>query len=67
MGNKSCVDKFIVDSWTDEVAMENELLKQEMDYHTKALVALKGKKTCRSLMREQPSLLLVLQGRQGAI
>lgn len=41
--NKSCVEHVIVDSCTDKVAIENEVLKQEVDHLTKDLVLLKGK------------------------
>jgi hypothetical protein len=34
---------FVVDSCTNEVVMENEALKQEVDHRTKGLIMLKGK------------------------
>lgn len=42
--NKSCVETVIVDSCTNKVATENELLKQEVDHLMKDLIKLKGKK-----------------------
>jgi hypothetical protein len=41
---KSRVESFIVDSCTDDVVMENDVLKKELDRLTKDLIKLKGKK-----------------------
>ena len=41
--NQVCVEKVVVDTCTQEVAMENEQLKQEVACLTKDLTQLKGK------------------------
>ena len=41
--NQVCVKKVIVDTCTQEVAMENEQLKQEVAHVTKDLTQVKGK------------------------
>ena len=41
--NQVCVEKVIVEIYTQEVAMENEQLKQEVAHLTKGLTQVKGK------------------------
>ena len=41
--NQVCVEKVIVDTCTQEVAIENEQLKQEVAHLTKDLTQVKGK------------------------
>ena len=41
--NQICVEKVVVDTCTQEVAMENEQLKKEVARLTKDLTQLKGK------------------------
>ena len=41
--NQVCVEKVIIDTCTQEVAMENEQLKQEVAHLTKDLTPVKGK------------------------
>ena len=43
MFNQVCVEKVIVDTHIQEVAMENEQLKQEVAHLTKDLTQVKGK------------------------
>ena len=41
--NQVCVEKVVVDTCTQEVAMENEQLKQEVAHLTKDLTQVRGK------------------------
>ena len=53
--NQVCVEKVVVDTCTQEVAIENEQLKQEVARLTKDLTQVKGKRSKPNFIKITPS------------
>ena len=53
--NQVCVEKVVVDTCTQEVAKENEQLKQEVARLTKDLTQVKGKQSKPNFIKITPS------------
>ena len=52
--NQACVEKVVVDTCTQQVAMENEQLKQEVARLTKDLTQVKGKQSKPNFIKITP-------------